>query len=143
MRLITLHLRTNVHIYEKIKYALYIDLIMTDTRKKSQKGDYELEQHWNTQYSGYLGSSDCSRPATTYFAGNGLLSGRMARVDLANNSCDIESMLRGIGTCNMVNHQTAPTPDIRMLKSFNIFNSEETLLPNPLIVEKGQRPQFR
>jgi hypothetical protein len=115
---------------------------MTDTRKKSQKGDYELEQHLNTQHLGYSGSSD-SIPAATYFAGNGLLSGRMASVALANNSCDIESMLRGIGTCNMVSHQTASTPDIRALKSLNLFNSEETLLPNPLIVEKGQRPQFR
>jgi hypothetical protein len=116
---------------------------MTDTRKKSQKGDYELEQHGNTQYSGYLGSSDYSTPAATYFAGNGLLFGRMASGRLANNACDIESMLRGIGTCNMVSHQSAPTPDIRALKSLNLFNSEETLLPNPLIVEKGQRPQFR
>jgi hypothetical protein len=128
---------------EKIKYALYIDLIMTDTRKKSQKGDYELEQQGNTQYSGYLGSRDYSTPAATYFAGNGLLSGRVASVGLANNSCDIESMLRGIGTCNMVSHQTAPTPDIRALKSLNLFETDETLLPNPLIVEKGQRPQFR
>jgi hypothetical protein len=116
---------------------------MTDTRKKSQKGDYELEQQGNTQYSGYLGSHDYSTPSATYFAGNGLIQGRMSRVGLANNSCDIESMLRGIGTCNMVNHQTAPTPDIRTLKSLNLFETEETLLPNPLIVAKGQRPQFR
>jgi hypothetical protein len=128
---------------EKIKYALYIDLIMTDTRKKSQKGDYELEQHGNTQYSGYLESRDYSTPAATYFAGNGLLSGRVASVGLANNACDIESMLRGIGTCNMVSHQTAPTPDIRTLKSLNLFKSEDTLMPDPLIVAKGQRPQFR
>ena len=127
---------------EKIKYALYIDLIMTDTRKKSQKGDYELEQNLNTQYLGYSGSSD-SIPAATYFAGNGLLFGRMASVALANNACDIESMLRGIGTCNMVSHQTAPTPDIRTLKSLNLFKSEDTLMPDPLIVAKGQRPQFR
>jgi hypothetical protein len=43
----------------------------------------------------------------------------------------------------MVSHQTAPTPDIRTLKSLNLFQSEDTILPNPLIVAKGQRPQFR
>lgn len=123
--------------------SVYIELIMTDTRKKSQKGDYELEQHGHTQYTEYLGSRDYSTPTATYFAGNGLLSGRVASVGLANNACDIESMLRGIGTCNMVSHQTAPTPDIRTLKSLNLFQSEDTILPNPLIVAKGQRPQFR
>lgn len=116
---------------------------MTDTRKKSQKGDYELEQHGNTQFLDYLGSRDYSTPAATYFAGNGLLSGRVASVGLANNACDIESMLRGIGSCNMVSHQSAPTPDIRTLKSLNLFKSEDVLLPNPLIIEKGQRPQFK
>lgn len=122
---------------------LYIEHTMTDTRKKSQRGDYELEQMGNNQYADYLGSRDYSTPTATYFAGNGLLSGRVANVALANNACDIESMLRGIGTCNMVNHQTAPTPDIRTIKSLNLFESETTILPNPLIVQKGQRPQFK
>ena len=123
--------------------SVYIELIMTDTRKKSQKGDYELEQHGNTQYSGYLESRDYSTPAATYFAGNGLLSGRVASVGLANNACDIESMLRGIGTCNMVSAQSAPTPDIRQLKSLDIIETQAVILPNPLIVQKDQRPQFR
>jgi hypothetical protein len=116
---------------------------MADTRKKSQRGDYELEQSGNAQYSEYLGNRDYSTPAATYFAGNGLLSGRIASVGLANNACDIESMLRGIGSSNMVNRQTAPTPDIRGLKSLNIIESQPVILPDPLIVQKGQRPQFK
>lgn len=116
---------------------------MTDTRKKSQRGDYELEQNGNNQFLEYLGNRDYSAPPTTFFAGDGLLPGRIANVGLANNACDIESMLRGIGTCNMVSHQSAPTPDIRTLKSLNMIESQSVLLPNPLIIQKGQRPQFK
>lgn len=118
---------------------------MTDTRNKSQRGNYELEQKGNMLYYDYLGNREnhYGEATTTYFAGNGLLSGRVASIGLANNACDIESMLRGIGSCNLVSAQSAPTPDIRHLKSLDIIETQAVILPNPLIVQKDQRPQFR
>ena len=114
---------------------------MTDTRKKSQRGDYELEQFANfgqIDYRFKYGSA-----AHTYLPGNGLIGqNRVSRTNLANNSCDIEAMLRGIGSCNMVIKQADVVPDIRRLKQLDIYESQPTLLPDPLVVHKNQRPQW-
>jgi hypothetical protein len=115
---------------------------MTDTRYKSQRGDYELEQ------SAHFGQIDYKlkygNAVNTYLPGNGLIGQRnVGRSDLANNSCDIESMLRGIGSCNMVNPQAEIVPDIRQLKQLHIFESQPTFVPDPLVVHKNQRPQWQ
>jgi hypothetical protein len=117
---------------------------MTDTRKKSQKGDYDLEQAITfSVYDYYLNSKNqMGCPVNTYFPGNGLVGQKVSRVNLANNSCDIETMLRGTGTCNMVQSQNPVTPDIRQIKSLNLFDTQPVQLPEPMVVQRGQRPRW-
>ena len=111
---------------------------MTDTRKKSQKGDYNLEQAVTFGFYDYYLNSENRIGCPV----NGLVGQRVSRVNLANNSCDIETMLRGTGTCNMVETQAKIVPDLRQIKSLNIFDTQEVQLPEPMVVHKGQRPRF-
>lgn len=114
---------------------------MTDTRHKSQRGDYELEQNANLGQIDY--KLKYGNPVNTYLPGNGLIGQRnVSRTNLANNSCDIESMLRGIGSCNMVSPQAEIVPDIRQLKQLHLFDSQPTFIPDPLVVHKNQRPSW-
>jgi len=114
---------------------------MTDTRYKSQRGDYALEQA--AQFGQIEYKLKYGNPVNTYLPGNGLIGQHnVSRTNLANNSCDIESMLRGIGSCNMVSPQPEIVPDIRKLKQLDLFESQPTLLPDPLVVHKHQRPKW-
>ena len=117
---------------------------MTDTRKKSQKGDYNLEQAVTFGFYDYYFNSEnrMGNPVNTYLPGNGLVGQKMSRVNLANNSCDIESMLRGTGTCNMVETQNPVVPDLRQLKPLDLFETKTTQLPEPMVVHRGQRPRW-
>ena len=116
---------------------------MTDTRKKSQRGDYNLEQNVNFGIVDYYSNPEnrMGCPVNTYLPGNGLMGvPQISRVNLANNSCDIETMLRGTGTCNMVEKQAPIVPDIRQLKTMDLFETQKTQLPEPMVVHRGQRP---
>ena len=115
---------------------------MASTRSKNNDGDYALEQLSNTNKCDYLTSqkNNYGNPVNTYFAGDGLLQGRIAPRNLSGNPCDIESQLFGIGTSNMVIKKQNVSPDIHTIQSLNIINRLPVLLPEPLIVEKGQRP---
>jgi len=117
---------------------------MTDTRKKSQKGDYNLELSVNFNVLDYYFNNDnrMGNPVNTYLPGNGLIGQKVSRVNLANNSCDIETMLRGTGSCNMVEPQAPIVPDLRRIKMLNIFDSQPTQLPEPMVVHKDQRPRW-
>ena len=117
---------------------------MTDTRKKSQKGDYNLEQAITFGVYDYYFNSEnhMGNPVNTYLPGNGLVGQKVARVNLANNSCDIETMLRGTGTCNMVQSHTPILPDVKNIKSLNLFDTQPMQLPDPMVVQKGQRPRW-
>jgi len=117
---------------------------MTDTRKKSQKGDYNLEQAVTFGVYDYYFNSEnrMGCPVNTYLPGNGLVGQSVSRVNLANNSCDIETMLRGTGTCNMVETQAKIVPDLRHIKSLNLFETQPLQLPEPMVVHKGQRPRW-
>ena len=115
---------------------------MASTRSKNNEGDYNLEQKSNTGLCHYLTSpkNNYGTPTTTQFAGNGLLQGRIAPNNLSSNAWDIESQLFGIGTSNMVTKKHTVSPNIHTLQSLNVIDRLPVLLPEPLIVEKGQRP---
>lgn len=60
---------------------------------------------------------------------------------LSNNACDIESKLFGIRSTNLVEKNKKIDPSINYLKSIKFFNTLETSLPNPLIINNNQRPK--
>jgi len=113
---------------------------MASTRNKNTPGNYLLEQRQLSSICAYNEYKLAARPVDTYFPGNGLLAGRGAPTNLSENACDIETQLFGIGSTNLVNPKEFIRPDITPLKSLNIIDKLPVLIPEPLVVEKYQRP---
>lgn len=112
---------------------------MASTRNKNTVGNYEQEQnemHKSRKYEMYVGFGHND---TTSFAGLGLISGRYPFSTFATNYSDVESELLGIGATNLVNPRSAFIPDPIQLKTLSIIKKNPVLLPEPLVVERGQR----
>jgi hypothetical protein len=117
----------------------------SNTRKKTNRGDYEMEQDFNNRFYDYYGNPEnyYGRPPNTMLPGNGMVGASMKLFDLANNACDIESMLRGYGTDNMVFRSAPIEPDLKKLPTLNMIDSQTTYMPDPLVIQRGQRPLFK
>lgn len=113
---------------------------MASTSSKNTPGDYQLEQWSFAQNLNYNTYAQYGRPVTTYLPGDGLLGGNVHRENFAKNSCDIESMLRGIGSTNLVNPQAPVRGELYSLKSLSVIDRIPLLVPAPLKVEANQRP---
>ena len=118
---------------------------MTDTSLKNSRGWYCQGQHalqhqfdhnmWKYKCISENTAFPCmgiNMPMMTNGYNNGLLSG---------NASDIESALMGIGSTNLVSPKAPVKPDLKSINSIKFFNRLETVLPEPLIVEKYQRPR--
>ena len=113
---------------------------MASTTKKNSLKDYKLEinQHAHLdQYKQYKYQGTNYDPAYPGFA-MGLT--RMPHTDITNNAIDIESQLRGIGLSNLVNPKPLEQPSYKTMGEFTLVPNEKVILPDPLIVEKYQRP---
>lgn len=115
---------------------------MSSTRNKNSIGDYQHEIRSYTHASNYMTYQQAGKAPTNHFAGDGLLMGRMAPENLSNNACDIESQLRGIGSTNLVNPEKQVQPKFHDVKSLNVIDRLSMVIPEPLIVEKNQRPSM-
>jgi hypothetical protein len=113
---------------------------MASTRNKNTLGDYALEKQQNQGIIDFNTYRSYGVPLNTYFSGDGLLPGRVASENLSSNSCDIESMLRGIGATNLESPQSPATPDIKELKSLSIIDRIPLYVPRTLVVDPNQRP---
>jgi hypothetical protein len=60
---------------------------------------------------------------------------------LSNNAPDIESALFGIGSTNLVNAKGAVLPQLNCIPNIKFFDRPRTLMPEPLVIEKCQRPE--
>jgi hypothetical protein len=117
---------------------------MASTSSKNTPGDYRLEQsqyyrHFNlvNYVNGYQGKAFAPNNA-----GNGLIHGRMAMIDLASNAADIESYLFGIGSTNLVNPLPPVVPDIHRFSSLNIHERIPIIIPDPVIADTRQRANY-
>ena len=119
---------------------------MASTRFNNSKGEYCLEQRsyrkitdLNTNRSNLLSSK--SLPDL------GINHGKFG-IDynnnfLVNNPADVESALFGVGSTNLVNPKGptyADTNTIQHVQFFDPHSCSEKIIPNPLIIEGGQRP---
>ena len=115
---------------------------MTSTRTKNTPGNYAMEQSENSrneEYKKYAHSQygmayRNERPAV------GILHGQMPRDTLSGNPIEIESMLFGINSTNLVNPQKPPTPKLKTLPERKFFERPTLIMPQPLVVEAKQRP---
>ena len=113
---------------------------MASTRNKNSIGDYQNEIRSYTHASTYMTYEQSGKPVDNYFAGDGLLMGRMASENLSSNACDVESQLFGIGSTNLVTPQKQVQPKPHNMKSLNVIDRISMIIPEPLVVEKNQRP---
>lgn len=117
---------------------------MASSRNKNTSGNYALEQYsYNKQsdYSTYLNSSS-GQAHLNHFAGNGLLMGKRPHTELSYNPTEVEGILFGIGSSNLVNPITPPVVQIKRLDSLDICNRTPVIIPTPFVMEPGQRPSL-
>lgn len=116
---------------------------MTSTRNKNTQLNYNLEKsNIEKLYSEkiYLHSS-YGRPISECIPSIGYMPSHISREALSNNSIDIESQLRGIGSTNLETPYELITPSIRSLEFKDFFDRQQTIImPYPLVYENNQRP---
>ena len=115
---------------------------MASTRNKNTCSNYCLEQRMTTKSLNYLeyrnGASGAAySPAIPCM---GIIPGQMARDVFSRNSVDIESALFGINSTNLVETQKPVVPELITLPEISFFDRMKLIMPDPLVVEKSQRP---
>ena len=115
---------------------------MASTRNKNTHGNYCQDQRQNTQSEAWqLYQNGANGLAVdTRLAGVGLNPGQLPWSTLSYNPVDIETFLFGINSTNLVNPAPALTPELKCLKSVNLFKRQDIIMPVPLVVSKSQRP---
>ena len=115
---------------------------MASTRNKNTPGNYCLDQKQNTQTESwqlYINGAN-GYAYDTRLSGVGLNPGQLPWSTLSYNPADIESFLFGINATNLVNPAPALTPELKCLKTANVFKMPDVIMPVPLVVQKVQRP---
>ena len=115
---------------------------MASTRNKNTCSNYCLEQRITTKsldYNEYKnGASGAAyAPALPCM---GIIPGQMPREAFSHNSIDIESALFGINSTNLVETQKPVVPQLKTLPNVSFFGRMQLVMPDPLVVEKFQRP---
>ena len=115
---------------------------MASTRNKNTPGNYCLDQRQFTEMRNWTlyENSAHGQAFDTKLAGTGLNPGQLPWTTLSHNSADIESFLFGINSTNLVNPAPCFVPEITKLNSANIYVKGTTYMPEPLVIEKNQRP---
>lgn len=115
---------------------------MASTRNRNTLGNYNLEQreYNNSEKYKLYPNSQYGVAYDTKLPGNGLLPGQVSWSQLSKNYSDIESFLFGINTTNLVNPAPTLIPELKKLETANIYEKVKTYIPEPLIIEREQRP---
>lgn len=115
---------------------------MTSTRNKNTCSNYCLEQRMTSQSLKYLEYRNGANGAayTPALACMGIIPSQMPRDILSRNSVDIESALFGINSANLVETQAPVVPQLITLPVISFFGRMQLIMPDPLVVEKFQRP---
>ena len=115
---------------------------MASTRNKNTPSDYCLQQRAYAQgrQETIYKHSAYGEAVDTKWAGNGLNPGQLPWNTMSHNAADIESFLFGVGSTNLVNPQPCLTPELKQLSTANVYEKDPTYIPEPLVMEKNQRP---
>jgi hypothetical protein len=115
---------------------------MASTRNINTPINYNLEQrtYKNSENYTLYPNSQYGAAYNTNLPGNGLLPAQVPWNKLSYNASDTESFLFGINSTNLVNPAPCFTPEIVQLKQVNIYEKSPTYIPEPLVIEKSQRP---
>jgi hypothetical protein len=115
---------------------------MASTRNKNTPGNYCLQQKQIAESEKWLlykhGANGVAYD--TRLPGNGLNPGQLPWTSLSYNPVEIETFLFGINSTNLVNPAPPLTPELKCLKTANVFKSEPVIMPIPQAIPKYQRP---
>jgi hypothetical protein len=115
---------------------------MASTRNINDRGNYKLEergreeQRLNLMYK----NQGNGQAFTNHYAGDGLLGGKMGPLALSRNFADIDSFLKGTGSTNLVSPMSPIQPQFKELETLDVIDRIPFILPEPLKVDKNQRP---
>ena len=117
---------------------------MASTRNKNTSGNYSLEQRDFKGFENYTlyPNSQYGTAYNTQLAGNGLNPAQIPWNQMSTNAPDIESFLFGINSTNLVNPAPVFEPQLTTLQPINLYEKTPIFIPEPLVVEKNQRPAF-
>jgi hypothetical protein len=115
---------------------------MASTRNLNTLGNYNLEQKQYRDMETYTlyPNSQYGAAYSTMLPGNGVNPGQVPWNKLSNNAVQIESFLFGINSTNLVQAQAPLVPELKKLETANFFERTPVFIPEPLVVEKSQRP---
>ena len=115
---------------------------MASTRNLNTPGNYNLEQRQYRDMETYTlyPNSQYGAAYNTMLPGNGVNPGQVPWNKLSNNAVQIESFLFGINSTNLVQPQAPLVPELKKLEPANFFERTPVFIPEPLVVEKSQRP---
>jgi len=115
---------------------------MASTRNLNTPGNYNLEQRQYRDMETYTlyPNSQYGAAYSTMLPGNGVNPGQVPWNKLSNNAVQIESFLFGINSTNLVKPQAPLVPELKTLETANFFERIPVFIPEPLVVEKSQRP---
>jgi hypothetical protein len=115
---------------------------MASTRNLNTPGNYNLEQRQYRDMETYTlyPNSQYGAAYNTMLPGNGVNPGQVPWNKLSNNAVQIESFLFGINSTNLVQPQAPLVPELKTLETANFFERTPVFIPEPLVVEKNQRP---
>lgn len=113
---------------------------MASTRNKNTCGDYYLEQ----KQSQHIFHDRIFKYRRIAFQDAlpcaGINIGSIPNSQLAYNATDIESALYGINSTNLVNPQKPVNPELKHMPDIAFFERPQVFIPEPLVIEKYQRP---
>ena len=115
---------------------------MASTRNKNSRGNYNLEQsqyRMINNYTSFENSSYGSAYVTT-IPDIGIIPSRVAPHHFSKNPIEIENMLFGINSTNLVNSTPKIIPQLRTPRKSVFFQRQTIIMPKPLVIEPNQRP---
>tara|TARA_B100000927_G_scaffold158694_1_gene127827 strand:+ start:181 stop:549 length:369 start_codon:yes stop_codon:yes gene_type:complete len=111
---------------------------------KNSPGEYCLEQKAFCNQQQYLHYKNSRVPQVNKLPGLGINAGNMSGgyYDnvLSNNTANIESNLFGIKQIDLTKKQTKFVPSLNKLDCQEFFKTPRVFVPEPLVIQKGQRP---
>lgn len=111
---------------------------------KNSPGEYCLEQQAFCNQQQYLHYKNSRVPQVNKLPGLGINAGNMSGgyYDnvLSNNTANIESNLFGIKQIDLTKKQSKFVPSLNKLDCQEFFKTPRVFVPEPLVIQKGQRP---
>lgn len=113
---------------------------MASTRIKNSLGDYRLQESNKINAREYLTYD--YKTNSNILPNAGINNGKMPAYILSNNQADIDSFLKGTYFNNLTEQRKPFTPRIKKVQEVSYFEKDDIIMPEPLIVERNQRPEI-